>query len=62
MLFKAEVVSFGCGLSGQLGVGADNSSMACHGGPVKVEGVSGSALMPIQVACAGDFSVVITAK
>jgi len=59
---KYEVVSFGCGLSGQLGVGADNSAAACHGGPVKVATVSGSSHLPLTITCAGDFSAVITGK
>jgi len=59
---KFEVVSFGCGLSGQLGVGADSSSAACHGGPVKVDGVSGSSFAPLSVVAAGDYSAVVTAK
>lgn len=59
---KHEVVAFGCGLSGQLGVGADNSDYACHGGPVKVDQVSGAQLQPLQVVCAGDYSGCVTGK
>jgi len=59
---KHEVVSFGCGLSGQLGVGPDNSDAACHGGPCLVEQVSGNQHNPLQVVCAGDFSAVVVGK
>ena len=34
---KNEVVAFGCGLSGQIGVGSDNSVNACHAGPVDTQ-------------------------
>eukprot|EP00656_Telonema_subtile_P014505 TRINITY_DN17440_c0_g2_i1.p1 TRINITY_DN17440_c0_g2~~TRINITY_DN17440_c0_g2_i1.p1 ORF type:complete len:171 (-),score=52.16 TRINITY_DN17440_c0_g2_i1:8-520(-) len=59
---KNEVVGFGCGLSGQLGVGSDVSSNACHGGPVVVEMVSGAARTPSVIAAAGDFSACITTR
>lgn len=59
---KNEVVSFGCGLSGQLGVGPDNSDAACHGGPCLVDKVSGNNVLPQQVICAGDFSAVVAGK
>jgi len=59
---RQEVVAFGCGLSGQLGVGSDNSRNACHGGPVVVEDVSGATKGTSVISASGDFSACITTR